>query len=337
MALLNYSSFAHIVYKYMKKKNMTAIATSFFEFLIDEPYYIQNEKGEPYSWNSREATEWFRCKTNIYPNLREAAAKKEIVDSAPDYIGDVIEELIYENQQPAFYKELYELAEGDETIPSDIKHDMENEYDDGNTFEFVSKVFLYSVTRDNTLNKKPKKRKNSGKLSLNDLIANIKVAMAELPRPIIVSIPDEPNQTEMVYVKALMAAYSEKEGVIIVSREELKKHKDLEDNFSRQRKSYYAAESVRESLRDTFQEKDQKEFDNFKKDIYDGVIDVVEDDHKDGYSRLNKTLIQAASLPLNSLISMIPGWITPEVKKGVCHMLVNDKKIEWVKKNEKAV
>lgn len=321
----------------MNKKNMSAIANSFFAFLIGEPNHILNENGEPYCWNAREAGEWFRCETNIYPNLRKAAATPKIIDNATNHIGKAIEELIYENQQTAFYKDLYDLVESDFSILDELKKDMESEYADGNTFEFVSKVFLYSVTQDNTLNKKVRKRKGTSKLSLNDLVADIKGVMSKLPRPIIIQIPDELDETEMIYVEALLKAYSDKEGVTIATREELKKYQKLDENFSRQRKSYYAAESVRESIRDTFQEKDYKEFDCFKKDIYDGVIDVVEEDYKDGYLRLNKTMIQAASLPLSSLLSMLPGWITPEVKKGTCHMLVNDGKIKWVNKNDKDI
>ena len=138
----------------------------------------------------------------------------------------------------------------------------------------------------------------------------------------------------MIYVNELLKAYGDKEHVSIITREELKSYRELNDNFNRQRKSYYAAESIRESIRDTFQEKDYREFENFKKDIYDGVIETVEEDYPNGYVRLNKTLSHATIIPLSSLLNMLPGWISPEVKKGACHMLVNDGKIRWVKKDE---
>lgn len=335
MAKLNYSSFANIIYKHMIKKDMTAISMSFFHFLIEEPNYIKNENGDVYCWNSREAGEWFRCETDIYPNLRSAAARQNIIDMAPNYIGDAVEELIYENQVKSLISELYELVQSDSSIPNDILGSIKQDYEDEYDYEFISKVFLYSVTQDNTLNhKKRSSKKKVEKLSLDDVIAGIRGAMAKLPRPIVIEVPDDLDSSEMIYVEALLKAYGDKENVVIATREELKTYKELDKNFSRQRKAYYAAESVRESVRDTFQDKDYKAFDEFKKDIYDGVIDVIEDAHPNGFARLNKTMTQAVNVPLNSLLSMLPGWITPEVKKGTCHMLVNDGDIKWVAEDE---
>ena len=105
MGVVNYSSFAKIVYEHMIKKDMTALANSFFSFLIDEPNYIPNDNGDIFTINSRLAREWFRCETNISPTLRGAAAKQKIIDMAPNYIGTAIEKLIYEDQQDVMYKE----------------------------------------------------------------------------------------------------------------------------------------------------------------------------------------------------------------------------------------
>lgn len=332
MSKLNYSSYANLFAKHMIKKDMTKISKMFFEFIIDEPNYIENEKGELYCWNSREAREWFRGEKNIYPNIREACAKSEIIEMAPDYLGDVFDDLLYENHQDIFYRELYDFIEQDDTIPEEIKTEFEADYDDSCFYDFASKAFLYAVTQENNQNYVSRsKKKITDKLSLEDLVVNIKKSMANLPKPVIIEVPEELDKEEMIYVEALLEAYSDKEHVTIATREELKKYKQLDENFSRQRKSYYAAESIRESVRDTFQEKDYKAFELFKKDVYDGVIDVVDDDYSNGYARLNKTLSQAVLVPISSILNILPGWITNEVRKGACHMLVNDGMIRWVK------
>lgn len=334
MGVVNYSSFAKIVYEHMIKKDMTALANSFFSFLIDEPNYIPNDNGDIFTINSRLAREWFRCETNISPTLRGAAAKQKIIDMAPNYIGTVIEKLIYEDQQDVMYKELYELVKSDTSVPREIYDEISSYYNDLEVFEFTSRLFLYSLTQDNNHNHIVRSSKNRKLQSLEELVASLNSVLCKLPKPISIEVPEELDENEMIYVKALLEAYSDKEGVTITSRNDLGEYIELSENFSRQRKSYYAAESVRESLRDTFQEKDYKEFDSFKKDIYDSVIEVVEDDYPNGYVRMNKTVSKAASIPLHSLLSMLPGWLTPEVKKGACHMLVNDGDICWVKKHE---
>ncbi len=47
------------------------------------------------------------------------------------------------------------------------------------------------------------------------------------------------------------------------------------------------------------------------------------------------TLSQAAGFPLSgSAIAQFPSMIKAAEKKGLCHMLVNDHKLEWVQGDE---
>ena len=58
-------------------------------------------------------------------------------------------------------------------------------------------------------------------------------------------------------------------------------------------------------------------------------------DYADGLLRMRATLSQAAGFPLSgSAIAQFPSMIKAAEKKGLCHMLVNDHKLEWVQGDE---
>lgn len=120
MSKLNYSSYVNLFANHMVRKNMTMVSQELFAFIISEPNNIMNENGDVYYWNSREVGEWFRGEKNIYPNIREACGKREIIDMSADYLEDVFKKLLYESHQDIFFCQLYELFESDDTIPEEI-------------------------------------------------------------------------------------------------------------------------------------------------------------------------------------------------------------------------
>ena len=113
------------------------------------------------------------------------------------------------------------------------------------------------------------------------------------------------------------------------TKDEYKKYKA---QFDRHRKEYYAAESIRESLKDTRYVRIKDTFDDLKEDMYVAVIDVVEESATTSYERMKKVLQHATSVPLDSFLMKIPGWIKGEERKGLCHILVNEERFNW--KNE---
>ena len=96
---------------------------------------------------------------------------------------------------------------------------------------------------------------------------------------------------------------------------------------------FYDAEGMRRNLRDVI-ENGEQEFDALKVDLYDGICDICASDYADGLLRMRATLSQAAGFPLSgSAIAQFPSMIKAAEKKGLCHMLVNDHKLEWVQGN----
>ena len=111
-----------------------------------------------------------------------------------------------------------------------------------------------------------------------------------LPAPLSPSAEIDPE--EMEYVSALLAAYSEELGMIIDTPKALEAYERFFSHFNRQRKDYYSAETIRRFVRDTLISSFQ--FDVLKEEIYNGIIDVHEQDYSTGYKRLVADLQQAA-------------------------------------------
>ena len=111
----------------------------------------------------------------------------------------------------------------------------------------------------------------------------------------------------------------------------MKKYPKYYKNFQRQRTYYYAAESIRQLTVDIFC---ADEFEILKSETLDAIIETYEDDYENGFIRLKEVLKHVSKIQLcQSILTKIPGCLNIFQKKGICHMLVNDKEITWSGKN----
>lgn len=150
-------------------------------------------------------------------------------------------------------------------------------------------------------------------------------------RPKILPAPEEINESESRYVQQLFEAYTDKiKHTIVTKKEHLDSLPTELKHFIRQRNSYYAAESLRIHARDTLPEND--EFENFKKDIYDGVIDTAEKTYPNGVEKVNAVILEAMKIPIEA--NLLKEQIHPQDKQGICHHLSNEDELIWVSKNE---
>lgn len=96
-------------------------------------------------------------------------------------------------------------------------------------------------------------------------------------------------------------------------------------HLQRQRKSFFRAESLRAYSAGAVP---PGTFEKLQDDIHQGVIDVADGDHPDGYTRLCQVLAQVGSLDLSrhKLIAVTD----IDDRKGVCHQLANDDRLTWV-------
>lgn len=126
------------------------------------------------------------------------------------------------------------------------------------------------------------------------------------------------------YVEQLVKAYNSD------STDLIKKVEDIEDSryhrhFKDSRKSFYKAEELRALTRDNLTE---QVFEDFKEDIYDGIINKAEENFDNGYKKVREVESEASKIIIDS--NPLTEACRPADKKGVCHHLINDKKISWI-------
>ena len=151
----------------------------------------------------------------------------------------------------------------------------------------------------------------------------VRFGLALPPRPASPPPPSEVAEHESRYVAQLYGAYGDHLHKKIVHHSTLEAR--LQSHFERARRTFYCAEALRNFSRDTLPD---GAFEHLQQQIYDGVVDVCEDEHADGLARLNATTRQAANLAVTS--SALIGRTDIADRYGVCHQLANEDRLNWV-------
>lgn len=169
------------------------------------------------------------------------------------------------------------------------------------------------------------------------LIEEIEEKIKSLPRPANVPIPKVATKDEQRYIDELFRAYSDVDDVISVfTHDDLLLYPDYLDDFEGRRIDFYAAETIRRGVLELGNGSLSKQFDILKKETLDGIKDTARRRHHDGYEHMLAVMEQAIVVPVtNYILGTSPYWISGRIKKGVCHHLVNDGKLVWVKRRVK--
>ena len=147
-----------------------------------------------------------------------------------------------------------------------------------------------------------------------------------LPPRQTVKIPDEIE--DLRYIEQLIKSYNSN------STDEISNVDDISSlsykgHFEDARKSFYKAEELRMLNRDSLPE---GIFENLKENIYDGVSSKSREEFDDGYKKVLSIESEAVKIPIES--NPLKDVCQTIDKKGLCHHLVNDKKLTWVEEDE---
>lgn len=154
-------------------------------------------------------------------------------------------------------------------------------------------------------------------------------------KPKEITPPIEVEKHEMRYVQELYRVYQELTGEEYLQPEDLDSRPKFRRNFDQQRKDYYKAETIHRELRDTLCLDESEGFDILKDEVFDGVITTSDKEYVTGYDRMIAVIEHATVVQLSkNLQDRMLDWIGPGEKKGICHMLVNDKRLKWIGNND---
>jgi len=165
------------------------------------------------------------------------------------------------------------------------------------------------------------------------LVDEIKGKIKSLPRPTELPVPEEATPEEHDYICELYNAYGDAEGKDSFDKTDLLSFPEYEEDLADRRIDYYAAESIHRGVMELGSGSLSDQFDILKGETFDGVKDTAKRAHHNGYERMLAVMEQAVNLDVKDyILSDSPYWISGKIKKGVCHQLVNDGRLKWVKK-----
>lgn len=141
--------------------------------------------------------------------------------------------------------------------------------------------------------------------------------------------PDTPTESESRYIRHLLDAYGDHLGINLSDATSLEPHSQFKRDYLRQRERFYHAESLKNFARDTVP---MGTFDALQDEVYHGVIDICEDCHSSGFSRMKATITQATTIVVTS--NPLVSSIKIQDRQGICHQLANDNRLSWVFHNE---
>ena len=150
-------------------------------------------------------------------------------------------------------------------------------------------------------------------------------------RPVPEIPPENTVTLDHRYVRQLLSAYADALGdnSTPLTLSILDRNKKYKKNFHRQRERFYHAEALRNFSRDTVPE---GTYEQLQEEIFQGVVDICEDDHDSGLERMKSTVSQAARVSTHSTpLASVTGVAD---KQGICHQLVDNKRLSWMDEDE---
>ncbi len=169
-----------------------------------------------------------------------------------------------------------------------------------------------------------------------ELISEIEEKIKSLPRPAAVPVPKEATNDEQMYIDELYRAYGDATGIDSFSSSDFDIYPEYGEDLEDRRIDFYAAESIRRGVMELGGGGLSDQFDVLKDETLNGVKDTARRQHPNGYECMLAVMEQAVNAPVTDyLLSQSPYWISGKIKKGVCHHLVNDNKLRWVRRTKK--
>ncbi|MCF0106026.1 MAG: hypothetical protein HUJ53_04640 [Holdemanella sp.] len=235
------------------------------------------------------------------------------VDSLEQHFEKELRPILIPEKMQGLCCELTDYLISCDELPEEIAIEVEQCNKEKKHIRLIALAFRYSLMVPNKINN-----------SINRHKKNI----IDKKKPVAMVINNQEVE-ELLCFQAIIAAYRSRtgktQGISIDEFPQYKKH------FQRQKEAYFAAEAVRHATRDSLFDEENL-FDDLLDESYEGVIETWEQRYPDGFERMEAVLSQAVQISMESnLIARETVWISTRVKKGLCHILVNDGRIEgWV-------
>ena len=277
---------------------------------------INGKTGEALDIDKSTASYLINRKRNLPRVLRTALKNKDATDDL--LIKSFNERIIPNldsNKIETLVNELWKIIEPCEFVSSKNKELLSSFLEERKYSDFLAISFKFTLNITN--------KKNDSLKSDDEIENQIQNKMPSQKN----KIPLEIQENENPYLTAIVDAISEKDHHSY-SLSDLKTNQKYNKRLEKHRTEFYSAESVRRLSREIYDEKEDP-FDDLQEELLDGIYYTVEKEYDNGYERLTSSLEQAAkvSIDSNPLIKETNA-VSVKAKQGLCHTLVNDKKLD---------
>lgn len=329
--ILNYKSYYEAFKLGVTDNGFTDVARLLF-YPIFEEKNILDENLNPYDVDNANASAWGNGYKTIPKEIQAAVGKNEMLTKIITYFDSSVVPVLSDAIADEMYDAMKELVENCDLRDSK-KHQLMKYYADCKYGEFLGRVFQRALLGNNKVSS-PQRKKSASDAKSESIDEFNKLIRGGMKKPTTV-VPDEIQPDELGYVSALYDAYEDAHGVHINVPADLDSI-GCREHFDRQRKNYYLAETIDRKTRDSVKKEEDGLFDTLKDEVESGIYEISQNTYSNGLEKANTVLDRAGtiSLSVNTQNSFF-NWIGPGEKKGVCHMLVNDERLEWVDKDEK--
>ena len=321
-----FSSYARLIKDAWRgRSTQPVVAQMLYDSILDSINWDLTEDEPPANLDKNSASDLFLRKDNVHSVVVCHKNDTDVVSEIQSYFVDIVIPKLEPSRAPALVTNLSTLIKQSDR-PNPIKRNLLDSAINDSPAEFLSASYLESLARDNKLTKA---ESTSTPDSSTSIPAFDRTAYDA------VKVPNDIQFAEIPYINALLEAYGDAENIEKVEIAFLSNHpqlKNYKDHFDRQRIDYFNADFVRHSTRGTLDSSGHGAFPDLELEIHDGIIDTYEENFPNGYERLRACLKAAGLTPVSrSWLIEHQEWLSVSVKKGVCHILINDNVLDgWV-------
>ena len=316
--------FATILAELKKSWGDTVTDPDLINLLYDsvaDPVGLTNRNGEPITVSKGTASKIVNRQPggNPHRSIRKYSTDDRVTSSIANYFSRNIVKRLLKGSEDDLIERLKAVIREDSGIAETKKQELLKNAQKNTLALFLASAFLYSVSRENVATGSSENKSSANTIEIQ-----------------LIPVPTGITGVEGSYTDALLAAYGQAEHIKNFTADMLDKYPTHKQNFSNQRKYFFAAEAVRRGTRDLYRKNEKDQFEVLKDEMYEGVTEIWEDEAKNGLARMRKVLTQATNTSLDKCsICRDTEWISNSVRKGVCHFLVGENRLKgWVRDDD---
>ncbi len=222
---------------------------------VAEPVGLTNKNGEPITVTKGTASKIMNRQAGGNPNrsIRSKSADDRVLTMIEEYFKRNVVKRLLKGCEDDLIERLKTVINDDVGIADAKKQELLANAQKNTLAIFLASVYLYSLSRDNVLH---------GSSGTKPITATTELEVIPLPTGI--------TGVEGSYTDALLVAYGQVEGIKHFTVDMLDTYPAHKENFSNQRKYYFAAEAVRRGTRDLYGAK-EKDLLFTEEDLYEIV------------------------------------------------------------------